>query len=66
VTTPVTEKATVATHYAATAIGAGVGLTINEWVAVGMFALAALTFVVNAVFKYLNYQLNKKKEITHD
>ena len=38
------------------------GLTVNEWVALIGVGLAVATFVVNSIYKHLNYKLNKRRE----
>ena len=40
------------------------GLTINEWVTIGGFALAIITLLINWYYKRLHYKLaqDKKKE----
>lgn len=47
--------------YTTSIAASGAGLTLNEWVAVGGLFLAFLTFLVNAVFRYLHYRLEQRK-----
>lgn len=51
---------TAAAYGASLGTAAGASLTVNELAAVIGIALAVVTFVVNLVYKHLNYRLKKE------
>ncbi len=54
------EKVTVAVNYSAPAVTVIAGLTINEWVAIGGFAIGLATFLVNMWAKREHLKLARK------
>jgi hypothetical protein len=47
--------------YVTSAVAMTAGMSVNEWLALGGFLLGFATFIVNAVYKHLNYKLQVKR-----
>ncbi len=46
-----------------TSVGVGLwGLSVNEWVAIGGFACALITVLVNWYYRHLHYKLDRDRK----